>query len=267
MGDRAIRDDLKTYVCPSAAPTLLQMKHFVEGQHALVWRPSIQRLEKRRHIALPSLVDFEAGHTAQGGLKIGRFEIPDQQAVGAQKQGIVPPSGFTQGLQHLRPDGLVAPLILVKAIRAHFQEKTNTFHHFTSTRGIFKRNASLAMRASVWPTPSAQWCVGPSIDQRLMNSAGPRPNLIRELVLPMRRMGPGSASPWAATSLSPPAAVSVRPRMVTGPVFTWNSTETPEPRLPWYRPRARSTGRASPMAMWPGPSCPIKTKFSRKSMA
>src|SRR5450755_4665367 len=155
MGDRAIRDDLKTYVCPSAAPTLLQMKHFVEGQHALVWRPSIQRLEKRRHIALPSLVDFEAGHTAQGGLKIGRFEIPDQQAVGAQKQGIVPPSGFTQGLQHLRPDGLVAPLILVKAIRAHFQEKTNTFHHFTSTRGIFKRNASLAMRASVWPTPSA----------------------------------------------------------------------------------------------------------------
>src|ERR1017187_7261805 len=199
--------------------------------------------------------------------KIGRFQIPHQQPVVAQKQRVVPPSGFAQRRQHLRPDRLVALFVFREPPRPHLQQKAYTFDHFTSASGIFNSDASLPMRARLWPTPSAQWCVGPSIDQRLMNSAGPNENRSRELVLPMRRIGPGSDSPSAPTSLSLPSAVCVKPRIVTGPVFTLNSTETPEPRLPWYKPSPRSTGRASLMAMWPGPSCPISTKLSRKSIA
>ena len=81
--------------------------------------------------------------------------------------------------------------------------------------------------------PSATWCVGPSAHQASMNAAGPFAKRMREFVLPMRKVGPGIASPSAASSLSRPSAVCERPRIVTGPRRTLNSTESPAPDLPW----------------------------------
>src|ERR1035438_2062877 len=209
------RDD-QPHVQPSSIirTQSLQMEHLFQRQHPLVRPPPIQRFKKRRHLPLPPLVDLTPRHTTQRRRKIGRFQIPHQQPVVAQKQRVVPPSGFAQRRQHLRPDRLVALFVFREPPRPHLQQKAYTFDHFTSASGIFNSDASLPMRARLWPTPSAQWCVGPSLDQRLLNS-----------------------------------------------------TETPEPRLPWYKPSPRSTGRASLMAMWPGPSCPISTKLSRKSIA
>ena len=66
-----------------------------------------------------------------------------------------------------------------------------------------------------------------------MNAAGPCAKRMRELVLPIRNVGPAIDSPSAAISFSRPSAVCVRPRIVTGPSRTFISTERPAPDLPW----------------------------------
>ena len=83
------------------------------------------------------------------------------------------------------------------------------------------------------PTPSAQWCVGPSAHHAFTNSSGGNENRNREFVFPTFRIGPGSDSPSAATIFSRPSAVCVNARIVTGPTFTLNYTDTPKPRFPW----------------------------------
>src|ERR1700722_16169734 len=121
----------------------------------------------------------------------------------------------------------MALFIFREPLGPHLQQEAYALHHFTSTSGIFNSEASLPMRARLWPTPSAQWCVGPSRHQRLTNSAGGRENRSRELVLPRRKIGPASDSPSAPISFSLPSADCVRHRIVTGPAFTLNSTEMP----------------------------------------
>ena len=111
------------------------------------------------------------------------------------------------------------------------------------------------------PTPSATWWVGPCAHHVSMNSAGPFAKRIREFVLPIRKVGPAIDSPSAASSFSRPSAVCERPRIVTGPSLTLNSTESPAPALPWKSLSARSTGRSSEIATCPGPSWPIRTKL------
>jgi hypothetical protein len=54
--------------------------------------------------------------------------------------------------------------------------------------------------------------------------------------------------------------------IVIGPSLILNSTLAPEPGLPWYFNRLRSTGLPSAMLMWCGPSWPTSTKPSRKSI-
>src|SRR5215203_3569681 len=72
-----------------------------------------------------------------------------------------------------------------------------------------------------------QWCVGPCSHQAFMNAAGGSVNLSLLLVFPILIVGPGSDSPSAASILRLPSRVWVTPKMVTGPVLTPNSTETP----------------------------------------
>ena len=59
------------------------------------------------------------------------------------------------------------------------------------------------MSAARCPTPSATWCVGPSAHQASMNEAGPRAKRMRELVLPMRKVGPGDRLALGGEQLEP----------------------------------------------------------------
>jgi hypothetical protein len=60
-----------------------------------------------------------------------------------------------------------------------------------------------------------------------MNTAGGSANLSLLLVFPIFSVGPGSDSPSAASIFRLPSRVWVTPKMVTGPVLTPNSMETP----------------------------------------
>ena len=60
-----------------------------------------------------------------------------------------------------------------------------------------------------------------------MNAAGESANLRRLLVFPIFSVGPESDYPSAASILRLPSRVWVTSKMVTGPVLTPNSTETP----------------------------------------
>jgi len=104
--------------------------------------------------------------------------------------------------------------------------------HPTPTSGTPHSRDTFPSRPATCPTPSAQWCVGPSAHQAFTNSSGGNENRNREFVFPTRRIGPGSDSPSAASIFSRPSAVCVTARIVTGPTFTLNSTDTPDPGLP-----------------------------------
>ena len=86
-------------------------------------------------------------------------------------------------------------------------------------------------------------------------------------MLPIRNVSPSIEAPSATISFSRPSAVCVQPTIVIGPLRTLNSTLSPAPRLPWKSLRARSVGCSSAIAMWPGPSWPIRMKSSSKSSA
>ena len=82
------------------------------------------------------------------------------------------------------------------------------------------------------PVPSAKWWVGPASLHRSIKVGMSGRNRQRVFVLPVAGMGPRTDSPSASTNLKLPSCFVVRPKIVTGPCRTLNSTETPSPNLP-----------------------------------
>jgi hypothetical protein len=92
------------------------MKHFLQREHSAVWRDTRRIHKKASHLALPASVNLLLGHEAAGALEVFGFEIADQQAVGAEKERVVAPAGFSQRLLHVFPDGTMAALIFFNAV-------------------------------------------------------------------------------------------------------------------------------------------------------
>src|SRR5262249_11123770 len=61
-------------------------------------------------------------------LKIFSLEVADQQAVFAQEERVVVPSRLAEGIQHLRPDLSVSPLVFIESFGLYLQHKADSFH-------------------------------------------------------------------------------------------------------------------------------------------
>src|SRR5699024_7926867 len=74
--------------------------------------------EELLHAGLPSGVHLGACHRGLGGVVVVGLEVPHQQAVRAEVEAVVAPSGVSQRLEHLRPDGRVRGGVLLEPVRA-----------------------------------------------------------------------------------------------------------------------------------------------------
>jgi hypothetical protein len=63
-----------------------------------------------------------------GGVEVVGHEVPDQQAVVTEEQGVVVPAGVAQGDEHLRPHGGVPAAVLVQAIRPYLKGEADSAH-------------------------------------------------------------------------------------------------------------------------------------------
>src|SRR5438445_9643371 len=95
--------------CSSLASGVLRkMKDFFEWFHSAIRQDTLRLDKKVSHFLLPAFIHFATGHTRARPLKVFRFEVSHQQSVRTQEQGVVVPSCFAQGRQHLRPNGVMA---------------------------------------------------------------------------------------------------------------------------------------------------------------
>jgi len=72
QGIRVVTLNLTRESLPSA-----QVENFLQTKHAFVRPSAVQRLEERRHLALPALVHVPHGHRSKCFREIARLQIPD----------------------------------------------------------------------------------------------------------------------------------------------------------------------------------------------
>ena len=81
---------------------------------------------------MPTRVDLFTRHTCLRGLQTTRrLEIAEQQAVVTQKQRVVVPAGAPQRFEHFRPNRLVVRFVLGQHVRAHFEQKSDSWHNLS----------------------------------------------------------------------------------------------------------------------------------------
>src|ERR671910_159250 len=115
---------------------VLEMEDLLEQDQALVRAAALQADEERGHLGLPAGVDVGPGHGVERSLQVIGLDVADQEAVAAQEQAVVPPARRGQGPQHLRPDLLVAPPVLVQAVGADAQQETVPSAHGSAPPGV-----------------------------------------------------------------------------------------------------------------------------------
>ena len=104
------------------------MEDLVDLAHHLVGLVA-RAFEERCHQLLPLAVDRFAAHTGERLVeRAGRLEIADEESVVAEEQRIVVPSGASQRLHHLRPDGSVMLLVLVERRGLDAEGETHSVH-------------------------------------------------------------------------------------------------------------------------------------------
>src|SRR5215831_13547312 len=104
------------------------MENLFEWFHCAIGQETSRLNKKAGHFSLPTLVDFTASHAGSSAFKVLRFQVPDQQSIWTQEQGVVVPSGLTQSRQHLRPHAAMADFIFVQTFRFYLQNEANPFH-------------------------------------------------------------------------------------------------------------------------------------------
>ena len=82
---------------------------------------AVGRFEEGRHFCLPARVDGVVFHCRAALFKVFGLDVADNQAVGLQKERVIAPAGFAEGLEHLRPDLGVAGFVLVHLFMADFE--------------------------------------------------------------------------------------------------------------------------------------------------
>src|SRR5205085_1187003 len=82
---------------------------------------------------LPTFIYLAASHSGAGAFKIFCFQVPNQQSVRTQEQGVVVPSCLAQGRQHLRPHAAVAGFVFVQPFGFNLKYETNALHALPSS--------------------------------------------------------------------------------------------------------------------------------------
>jgi hypothetical protein len=79
------------------------VKDFFEGEDTIVHGAIAEGLEEFGHLRLPSRVHGMLFHGGGAFLEIIGFKIADQEATWAEKDGVIPPTGLAERVEHLRP--------------------------------------------------------------------------------------------------------------------------------------------------------------------
>ena len=104
------------------------MKNFFWRAHGAIWENPGRLNEKIGHLALPAIIYLTLRRASLRTLEIFRLQISDQEAVIPQKQGVVPPSGFSQDCLHLWPHLAMAFFVLCQSLRFDLQYEANSLH-------------------------------------------------------------------------------------------------------------------------------------------
>jgi len=100
---------------------LIEVKDLFEGEYEIVGAVAVCRLEKWDHLCLPTRIDGMVFHGGAALFEVVGLDVADNQAVGLQKERVIAPAGFAEGLEHLRPDLGMASSVLVHLFRADFE--------------------------------------------------------------------------------------------------------------------------------------------------
>src|SRR5215211_186238 len=111
---------------PQVSKLILEVEDLLQQDQPLVRTVTLQADEERRHLGLPAPVDVRPGHGGQRCLQVVGLDVADQEPVVVKEQRVVPPARVGQGPQHLRPDPLMTPAVLVHPVRADAQQETVT---------------------------------------------------------------------------------------------------------------------------------------------
>ena len=88
------------------------MEDFFKREHIIIGDAVAEGFEEGGHFGLPAGVDGVGLHGGAALREVVGFKIADEEAVGAEEDGVVLPAGFLQGGEHLGPDARVAFLVL-----------------------------------------------------------------------------------------------------------------------------------------------------------
>ena len=122
------------------------MKHLFERFHRPIGQDTSWLDKKAGHFFLPMFVNFAAGHAGASPFKVFRFEVPNQQSVWPQEQGIVVPSCFAQSRHHLRPHAAVAGFVFLQPIWSYLQNKANAPHVVTPRLALARQRPAVLLR-------------------------------------------------------------------------------------------------------------------------
>src|SRR5690349_13001864 len=104
------------------------MEHLFERLHGAIGQGASRLDKKAGHFFLPTFVDLTTSHASPSSFEVFCLEVSDQQSVWTQEQGVVVPSRFAQGCQHLGPYAAVAGLVFVEPIGSHLQNEADALH-------------------------------------------------------------------------------------------------------------------------------------------
>ncbi len=96
------------------------MKDLLKRNHIVICT-AWHGLKKRRHLRLPSLIDFTIFHRSTAFLKVIGFKVTNQQAVRPEEERVIAPASLAQSIQHLGPDASVALSVFVEPFRTNLQ--------------------------------------------------------------------------------------------------------------------------------------------------
>jgi hypothetical protein len=106
------------------------MKNLFDGVHGVVYFAACPQFKKRRHLRLPTDVNQVVLHISAAFLKIHRFKVANEQAIGAEEKRVVAPTRIAKSIEHFRPDFRMTCFVLIHPVWANFERETET--HCTS---------------------------------------------------------------------------------------------------------------------------------------
>jgi hypothetical protein len=111
---------------------LIQMKYFLQDEHALIRSAALEVFEKGGHLRLPPQIDLTGGHASERFLEIVGLQVTKEQTILAKKDAIPVPAGLLERPEHLRPNLTMTLAILRNKVWFDLEAESNS-RHLSST--------------------------------------------------------------------------------------------------------------------------------------